>query len=301
MKHNINYMKKPLFKGSAVALVTPFNKSGDINYFELKSLIEFQIASGTKAIVLLGTTGEASTITPEEREKIIKYCVSLINKRIPLIVGTGSNSTATTIMLTKQAEQLGADGVLVVTPYYNKCNQNGLIEHYKTIAKSTKLKIILYNVPSRTGVNILPQTAIKLAKIKNIVGIKEASGNISQICELLNKKPEDFYVYSGDDMLTFPMMCMGAIGVISVTANCYPSHVSMLCESMLSEEFYQAKIINKNLYQINKNLFLDVNPICIKYYLSLIGRDVGGTRLPLTEPSKEIKSILKTTKLYYEN
>ena len=294
-------MKKTLFKGSAVALVTPFSRSGKVNYFELRQLMEFQIASGTKAIVILGTTGESATITEDERVKIIKFCVCQVGGRVPVIVGTGSNSTEKAIILTKQAETLGADGALIVSPYYNKCNQKGIFEHYKAIANSTNLPIIMYNVPSRTGVNILPETAIKLSKIKNIIGIKEASGNMSQIISLLATKSQSFAVYSGDDMLTYPMMCCGAIGVISVTANCYPSKVENLCSSILHKNYIESLQIHRELYEINKNLFLEINPICIKSYLNLIGRNVGGTRLPLTKPSKENLLKLIKTKSAYEN
>lgn len=294
-------MKKILFKGCCTALVTPFDKAGNINYFELKRLIEFQIASDANAIVILGTTGESSTISDSERETMIKFCVSEVGGRIPLLVGTGSNSTKKSVSLTKQAEMLGANGALIVSPYYNKCSQNGLFEHYKTISKSTSIPIIIYNVPSRTGVNILPKTAIKISRLKNIVGIKEASGNIQQICELLSLKPKNFHVYSGDDLITFPMLCMGAVGVISVTANCYPYEVSLLCSSVFDENISQAKLLHNHLYKINKNLFLDVNPICIKEYLNLLGRNVGGTRQPLTSASKEIKEVLRQTKSYYEN
>ena len=293
-------MKKCVFKGSGVALVTPFNKAGNVNYFELKRLLEFQIASNTNAIIILGTTGEASTITETERVKIIKFCVTQVNGRIPVIVGTGSNSTEKAIHLTKQAESLGADGALIVSPYYNKTTQKGIIEHYKLITKSTKLPIIIYNVPSRTGLNILPETVVKLAKIKNIIGIKEASGDISQIIKLLNIKPPSFKVYSGDDMLTFPMLTLGASGVISVTANCYPNEISMLCKSVFNGDFTSALSLHNKLYQINKNLFLEVNPICIKHYMNLLGRNVGGTRPPLTSTSKETKQKLLLTKAFYE-
>ena len=231
-------MKKTLFKGCCTALVTPFDKAGNINYFELKRLIEFQIVSGVNAIVILGTTGESSTISDNERETMIRFCVAEANGKIPLIVGTGSNSTKKAIELTKQAENLGANGVLIVTPYYNKCSQSGLYEHYKAISKSTNIPIIIYNVPSRTGVNVLPKTAIRISKLKNIVGIKEASGNIQQICELIKNKPRNFHVYSGDDLITFPMLCMGASGVVSVTANCYPYEVSTLCKNVFDENFF---------------------------------------------------------------
>lgn len=293
--------KQTLFKGSAVALVTPFDKNGKVNFFALKHLIDYQIANGTKALVVLGTTGEASTISKSEREKIIKFSVCQAGGQIPVIVGTGSNSTEKAIEQTKQAETLGADGVLVVTPYYNKCNQEGLFLHFKQIAKSTKLPIILYNVPSRTGVNILPSTLLNLAKIKNIVGIKEASGNMSQIAEICHKKPPNFAVYSGDDLLTIPIMSLGSDGVISVTANAEPEKVSLMCDFMLKQDISNALRLHNQLFNLNKALFLDVNPICIKHYLNLLGFNVGKPRLPLTEASFEIKQKVEEVHRLYEN
>lgn len=290
-----------IFKGSAVALVTPFNYKNEVDYFELKKLIEFQIASRTKAIVILGTTGESATISAEERTKIIRFCVGQVSKRVPLIVGTGSNSTKQAIMQTKEAEKLGADGALIVSPYYNKTNQEGLFLHYKQIAKSTKLPIIIYNVPSRTGLNIYPETVLKLSKIKNIVGIKDAGGNINQSMKLISMLPKNFALYSGDDLLTYPLMCMGYSGVISVTANAYPSLVSSLTESLLDRNFENALRIHKYLYKLNTALFLDVNPMCIKFYLNLIGKNVGQPRLPLTNLSKEIKKTLNDLLREYEN
>ncbi len=294
-------MKKQIFKGSAVALVTPFDKNDNVNYYVLKDLIDFQIANGTKAIIVLGTTGESSTMSDQEREKIIKFCVCVANKQVPIIVGTGSNSTKKAIELTKQAENLGADGVLIVTPYYNKCNQKGLIKHYTQIASNTKLPIILYNVPSRTGVNIDSKTTLKLSKTPNIVGIKEASGNMLQIAEILNKKPKNFSVFSGDDMLTLPIMSMGGSGVISVTANAEPEKVSLLCEFVLKHDIFNAKRMHDYLYDLNKGLFLDVNPICIKHYLNIMDFNVGKPRMPLTEPSFEIKQKLRDIGRKYEN
>lgn len=290
-----------IFKGSAVALVTPFGSRGEINFYELKKLIEFQIASRTKAIVILGTTGESATISQDERSKIIKFCVGQVSGRVPVIVGTGSNCTETAVKQTKEAEKLGANGVLVVTPYYNKTSQEGLYFHYKKIAKSTKLPIIIYNVPSRTGVNILPETILKLTKIKNIVGLKDAGGNVTQSMKLLDVLPKNFGLYSGDDVLTYPLMAMGYQGVISVTANAYPALVSSMCDSILDRNYENALRIHKFLYKINTSLFLDVNPICVKFYLKLLGRDVGKPRLPLTEPSREIKKILIGVKKDYEN
>lgn len=290
-----------IFEGSGVALITPFNKNGEVNYFSLKKLIDYQIANGTKAIIILGTTGEGSTITPNEREKIIKFCVCMVGKKIPVIVGCGSNSTRQAIILTKQAKNLGADGALIVTPFYNKCNQDGLFEHYKTISRETKFPIIIYNVPTRTGVNILPETVLKLSKLKYIVGIKEASGNFLQISRLIHILPNNFAVYSGDDSLTFPLIMLGAKGTISVTANAYPALVSSLCQSALTLDYFNAKRLNDYLYEINTALFLDINPICIKYYMNLIGFDAGKTRLPLTEPSSIVIKKLEEIKKLYEN
>ena len=290
-----------IFQGSGVALVTPFTKDNKVDYFTLKNLIDYQIASGTKAIIILGTTGEASTISQDERTKIIKFAVCLASGKIKVIVGTGSNSTKTAIKFSQEAESLGADGVLVVTPYYNKCNQEGLYFHYKKIAQSIKIPIILYNVPSRTGVNLLPETVLKLSKIKNIVGIKEASGNLSQIAELCWILPAKMAVYSGDDLLTLPAISVGASGVISVTANCYAEEVSALCDFALSGDYHNAQRMHKHLFKINKALFLDVNPICVKEYLNLKGFSVGKPRLPLTSPNLNTQKVLKEVFKYYEN
>lgn len=290
-----------LFVGSSVALVTPFNKRGEVDYLVLRKLIDFQISNGTKAIVILGTTGESPTITSLEREKIIKFCVCLAKNKVPIIVGTGSNSTKKAIELTLQAKKLGASGALVVTPYYNKCSSSGLYEHYKKIAVTCKFPIIVYNVPSRTGVNISPEMALKLSKLRCIVGIKEASGNISQVAKMLSILPKNFAVYSGDDSLTLPIMALGGKGVISVTANCYPNSVSLLCDFMLKGDLFNANIQYEFLYKINEALFLDVNPICVKYYLEELGFEVGKPRLPLTLPSEEVKNKLKVVKDLYEN
>lgn len=290
-----------LFEGSAVALVTPFDSAGQVNYLMIKKLIEFQISNGTRAIVILGTTGESPTISSEEREKIIKFTVCLVAKRVPVIVGTGSNSTKVAVEQTIQAKKLGADGALVVTPYYNKCSKRGLYEHFKTIALKSKFSVIIYNVPSRTGVGITTDIVLKLSKIKYIVGIKEAGGNIAFSEELVKVLPKRFAVYSGDDSLTLPAMALGAKGVISVTANCYPDRVSNLCEFMLKNDLFNAKIQQDYLLEINRALFLEVNPICVKYFLGLIGFDVGKPRLPLTSPEPETIKKLKEISEYYEN
>ncbi len=290
-----------LFVGSAVALVTPFKKSGEVDYFMMKKLIEFQIASGTKAIVILGTTGESPTISREEREKIIKFCVCLAKHQIKIIVGTGSNSTKKAINLTLQAKNLGADGALIVTPYYNKCSDDGLFEHYRKIAQTCKFPIIVYNVPSRTGVNIKPEVALRLSKLRFVVGIKEASGNMAQINKLIRILPKRVAVYSGDDGLTLPIMAVGGKGVISVTANCYPTEVALLCDFMLKRDLVNALRQHEFLAEINEALFFDVNPIPVKFYMNELGLFVGEPRLPLMPPSTEIQNKLKKVKEKYEN
>lgn len=290
-----------IFEGSGVALVTPFGKNGEVNYYSLKRLIDFQISNGTKALIILGTTGESATISESEREKIIKFCVCMVGKKIPVIIGCGSNSTSKAIKLTMQAKRLGADGALIVTPYYNKCNQTGLFEHYRAISQAVKFPIIIYNVPSRTGVNILPETVLKLSKLKYIVGIKEASGNISQISKLIHILPKNFPVYSGDDSLTYPLIMLGAKGVISVTANAYPALVSSLCQNALDGDINNARRLHDFLFELNSALFLDVNPICIKTYMELIGFDIGDVRLPLTKASNRILNRLKEISKIYEN
>jgi len=291
--------KSIIFSGACTALITPFDKSGNINFLKLKELIEFQIASGINAILILGTTGECSTISNDEREKIIKFCNYEISHRVSLIVGCGSNSTELAKQHLKQAETLGADAALVVTPYYNKCSQEGLILHYKELAKSSNLPIIIYNVPSRTGVNILPETVLKLSKIKNIVGIKEASGNMSQIAKILALLSENFAVYSGDDNLTLPMMSLGAKGVISVTSNIEPERVSIMCRYALKGDFFNAKKIYEYLFNLSEALFFDVNPICIKTYMNLLGFKVGNFRLPLSSPNEDVLNKLKQVKREY--
>lgn len=295
-------MKNMVFEGCCTALVTPFDEKGQVNYFKLKELIEFQIASGVNAILILGTTGESPCISSEERTKIIKFCKSEISGRIPLIVGCGSNSTEIAKAHLIEAYQLGADAGLVVTPYYNKCSQKGLILHYKELAKTTKLPLIMYNVPSRTGVNILPETAYKLSKIKNIVGIKEASGNMSQLAKICSLVQSDFAVYCGDDSMTLPAMSLGAKGVVSVTSNIEPEKVSLMCNLAQKHDFFNARRIHNSLYKLSEALFFDVNPICIKAYMNLCGFEVGGVRLPLSSTNKKVlNKLIKLKREYEEN
>ena len=293
-----------LFKGSAVALVTPF-KDGKIDYESMARLIEYQIANKTDAIVVCGTTGEASTLSYEEQIECIKKCVEFVNGRVKVIAGTGSNCTKSAIKLSKTAEKLGVDGLLIVTPYYNKATQIGLEKHYQAIASEVTIPIIMYNVPSRTGCNIKPQTAIKIARDnKNIIGIKEASGNISQVAELSYLKNEmnvNLDIYSGNDDQILPVLSLGGIGVISVTANIIPKDVHNLVFSYLDKDMKMAMLLQTKNYAYSKVLFSEVNPIPIKKALfeeKLIDSDE--LRLPLTtmESSnvKELKKVLNKYK-----
>ena len=279
-------MKKSIFEGSAVAIATPF-KNNKVNLQELKRLIEFQINNSTDAIVVCGTTGESSTMSEDEILETIKFTVDTVNGRVPVIAGTGSNCTNTAIRRTKFAEKVGADAVLIVTPYYNKTSQKGLIEHYKDIANSTNIPIILYNVPSRTGVNINPETVYKLSKEKNIVGIKEASGNISQIATISSLVNDDFAIYSGNDDQIVPILSLGGKGVISVLANIFPQETHDIVESYLCNDVVKAKDLQLKYLNLIHLLFSDVNPIPVKDALSTLGFDYQELRKPLINISEE--------------
>ena len=283
-----------LFKGSGVALVTPFTEEKGVNYGELERLLEFQIANETDAIIICGTTGEPVTMTEEERLSVIYFTIERVNKRVPVIVGTGTNNTKATIKFSKKVEYFGADGLLVVTPYYNKATQNGLYEHYKALAESVKLPIILYNVPSRTGVNILPKTAVKLGKeFENIVAIKEASGNISQVAELIALAGDNLAVYSGNDDQIIPILSLGGIGVISVLSNIAPKDTHDMVMEYLNGNTKRAVELQLKYIELIKALFCEVNPIPIKKALELSGFLVGKPRLPLTELEDEHVKLLK--------
>lgn len=287
-----------IFKGSATALVTPFSENGEkIDYEVLKNLIDFQINNGTKALIILGTTGEASTISLDERIKIIECAVKHTNKRVPVIAGSGSNDTKIAINNSKIYEKLGADALLIVTPYYNKSTQKGLISHYTKIAESVSLPIILYNVPGRTGVNILPATVKELSKNKNIVAIKEASGNLEQIGEILRICGDKIDVYSGDDALILPILSIGGKGVIGVASNIVPSLVNQLCESFFENQLEKSRELQFLLNPLIKTLFLEVNPIPVKTALNLMKKNVGALRLPLYSMEEENIEKLKTEML----
>ena len=288
-----------LFKGSAVALVTPF-LNGKIDYDSMEKLIDYQINNGTDAIVVCGTTGEASTLSYDEQIECIKHCVDYVDGRVCVIAGTGSNCTKSAVKMSKIAESLGVDGILVVTPYYNKATQNGLKEHYKAIASSVNIPIIMYNVPSRTGCNIEPLTAIEIARDNdNIVGIKEASGNISQVANLayLKKKYNiSLDIYSGNDDQVLPILSLGGVGVISVNANVIPTDMHRLVHSYLNGNFKKSELVNQKAIIYSNVLFSEVNPIPVKralYEIGMIASDE--VRLPLTR--MEDKHVLELKKL----
>lgn len=273
-----------VFTGAGVAIVTPFKENGDVDYERFAEQIEYQIANKTDAIIICGTTGEASCLSHEEHLDCIRFCVDTVNKRIPVIAGTGSNCTETAVYLSKEAQQLGADAILVVTPYYNKATQKGLIEHFTQIAKSVSIPMILYNVPSRTGLNIQPETAVALCKnVKNIVGIKEASGNISQIAKLMSMADGCVDLYSGNDDQIVPIMALGGIGVISVLSNVAPAQAHDIVQTYLDGDVKTSCDMQLKAIPVCDALFCEVNPIPVKKAMNLQGRGAGIMRRPLTE------------------
>lgn len=273
-----------IFKGAGVAIVTPMKANGEVDYEKFKELIEFQIANGTDAIIVCGTTGEASTLTHEEHLETIKYCVDVVAGRIPVIAGTGSNCTETAVYLSKEAEKYGVDGLLLVSPYYNKATQNGLYAHFKKIADSVKVPALLYNVPSRTGCNILPETVVRLCTdVENIVGVKEASGNISQIAHLAAIAKGKIDIYSGNDDQIVPIMALGGIGVISVLSNVAPKQTHEICQKMLDGDVTGSCQMQLDALDLCNALFCEVNPIPVKKALNLMGMGAGTLRMPLSE------------------
>ena len=283
-----------VFKGAAVAIVTPMLENGEVNYPKLGEIIEFQIANKTDAIVICGTTGEASTLSHEEHIEVIDYCVKKVAKRVPVIAGTGSNSTETAIYLSQEAEKSGADALLVVTPYYNKATQKGLIAHYTQVAESVDLPIIMYNVPGRTGCNIAPQTAATLVRtVKNIVGIKEASGNISQVAKLMSICGDEIELYSGNDDQIVPLMSLGGLGVISVLSNVAPKETHDIVEKYLDGDVKGSMELQLKAIPLIDQLFCEVNPIPVKAAMNLMGFECGPLRMPLTEMEDANKENLK--------
>lgn len=274
-------MKNTIFTGAGVAIVTPMNADGSINYEQLASYIEFQISNGTDAIISCGTTGESSTMTDEEHIEVMKFTIEKVNHRIPVICGTGSNDTAYAVNLSKTAEALGADGLLLVTPYYNKTSQRGLVKHFKAIADAVKIPCIVYNVPSRTGVNISLDTYKELAEIENIVATKEASGNISAVAKIIAECGDKLDVYSGNDDQIVPIMSLGGKGVISVLSNVLPKETHMITEYCLKNDFVSASKLQIEYLDLINKLFIDVNPIPVKEALNILGMNAGECRMPL--------------------
>ncbi|MCX7770890.1 MAG: 4-hydroxy-tetrahydrodipicolinate synthase [Proteobacteria bacterium] len=289
-----------MFKGAITALVTPFKK-GNLDLNALKRLIEFQIEKGIDGIVPCGTTGEAPTLSYDEHKKVIELTVKHVKKRVPVIAGTGANSTDEAIELTEFAKKAGADGALLVCPYYNKPTQEGLYRHFKKIAETIDIPIILYNIPGRTGVNMLPETVARLAKIPNIVGIKEASGSLEQVTEIIRSTNEDFVVLSGDDAMTLPMLALGGKGVISVASNIIPDKIAKMVSLYLNKKVEEAKKIHYEYYDLMKALFIETNPVPVKTAMGMMKMICPEVRLPLCEMSEvnlsKLKGVLQKYKL----
>jgi len=284
--------KTTIFEGTATALITPFTKHG-VDFKSLDKLVDCQLDGGVDALVTLGTTGEASTMSQEEKDAVVTFIVKKVRGKIPVIVGAGSNSTLFATDNCKRAENLGADGLLIVTPYYNKCTQLGVVKHFEMIAKSTKLPIVAYNVPSRTGVNILPETALRLAEIENVVAIKEASGNMAQIAKTITLTKGKLNVYSGDDGITIPIMAMGGKGVISVASNVVPAFVSTMTRMFKAGETLIARDMQQSLIPLVDALFSEVNPIPVKKACNILNLSANVVRPPLTPASKRTARRLK--------
>ncbi|NMB26434.1 MAG: 4-hydroxy-tetrahydrodipicolinate synthase [Tissierellia bacterium] len=290
-----------MFKGSGVAIVTPF-KDDQIDFEKLEELLEWHISEGTDAIIICGTTGESATMSDEEQKEAIKFTVEKVNKRIDVIAGTGSNNTAHSIELSKYSEEVGADGVLIVTPYYNKTTQKGLIEHYTTIADSINIPIIIYNVPGRTGLNILPKTIYELSKHPNIRGVKEASGDIAQVAEIARLVPEDFYIYSGNDDMIVPLLSLGGHGVISVVANILPKDTHNMVKYFLDGDIKSSKNLQLKMKPLIDALFIEVNPIPVKEAMNILGIEVGPCRLPLVSMGEANRNkLIEEMSLYGMN
>ena len=287
-------MKKIIFEGCGTAIVTPFTENG-INFDAFGKLIEDQIENEVDAIIVCGTTGESATMSEEEKKQAIKFVVDKVNNKTKVIAGTGSNNTMNAIKMSEYATEVGADGLLVVTPFYNKTTQNGLVEHYKAIANCTDLPIVLYNVPSRTGVNILPETCYELSKINNVVAIKEASGNLSQVAKIASLCRDDLTIYSGNDDQVIPVLSLGGKGVISVISNIMPKYTHDMVKKYLEGNTEEAAKMQLDVIDLIGDLFCEVNPIPVKHALNLMGYDYGKPRLPLVELSEPNKQKIKTT------
>lgn len=291
-------MKTLMFEGTGVALITPFNKDGSVNYEGLTELLEFQIANKTDAIVICGTTGEASTMPDNEHLAVVEHAVKIVNKRIPVIAGAGSNDTAHGAELIKEVKKIGADGLLLVTPYYNKTSKKGLVKHYEVLAGASDLPVCLYNVPSRTGVNIDVDVLKELVKIDNVVAIKEASGNISYAAKIAAQVP-DLTMYSGNDDMIVPIMSLGGKGVISVVSNILPLDTHNICEYYLKGETDKSRNLQLKMLELINDLFIEVNPIPVKAAMNLMGLPSGMLRLPLCDIEDGHLEILKNAMIKY--
>ena len=288
-------MKEPIFTGAAVAIITPMNEDGSVNYPEFERFVDWQLENGTDAIVICGTTGESSTLDEDEHMECIKWCIDYVNGRCKVIAGTGSNSTATAIKMSKEACEYGADALLLVTPYYNKTSQRGLIAHYTAIHEATDKPLILYNVPSRTGVNILPETAAEIAKLERVNGIKEASGNLDQIAKLHELCGDDLNIWSGNDDQIVDVMERGGYGVISVLSNVCPQETHDIVAKYLDGDIEGSKSMMAKYEKLAKIMFCDVNPIPVKEAVNMIGYNAGHCRLPLIDMTDENKALMKQT------
>jgi 4-hydroxy-tetrahydrodipicolinate synthase len=286
-----------MFKGSIVAIVTPFS-GGEIDFGALEKLIDFQITNGTSAILPCGTTGESPTLSHDEHDRVVEFTVEKVNRRVPVIAGSGSNSTAEALRLTRHARDVGADAALVITPYYNKPSQRGLYYHFEHIAKEVDIPVVIYNVPGRTGINMAPETVASLAAIPNIVAIKEASGSLEQVSQIISRC--DITVLSGDDSLTFPMMSLGAMGVVSVAANILPKRIAEMAASFLDKDIEAARVLHYELYQLSRILFIETNPVPVKAALAMMGKIKEEYRLPLCRMSDENRSKLERALKDYE-
>ena len=288
-------MKEPIFTGAGVAIITPMNQDGSVNYDEFAKFIDFQIENGTDAIVVCGTTGESSTLRVVEHNEAIKWCVKYVNGRVPVVAGTGSNSTACAIEISKEACEAGADAILLVTPYYNKTSQRGLIAHYTAIHDATDKPIILYNVPSRTGLNIAPETAYELSKLPRVNGIKEASGNLEQVAKIRELCGDNLNIWSGNDDQIYDIMELGGKGVISVLSNICPQETHDIVQTYLDGNKEESKKLMDKYMKLAKAMFVDVNPIPVKEAVNLIGFNPGPCRLPLIEMGDKNKAYVKET------
>ena len=289
-----------IFEGAGVALVTPFKENGEVNYEKLEEIVEDQIAGGTDSIIVCGTTGEASTMSHEEHLDVVGYVCKVTGKRIPVIAGTGSNCTETAVYLSAEAQRRGADGLLLVSPYYNKATQNGLKAHFKAVADAVKIPILLYNIPGRTGVTILPQTIADLCKnVENIVGVKEASGNFSAIATLMNLADGKVDLYSGNDDQIVPLLSLGGKGVISVLSNVAPRQTHDICAAYFEGDTARSAKLQLDAIPLITELFAEVNPIPVKAAMNLMGRNVGPLRLPLTEMEPQNQEKLKAAMIAY--